>query len=157
MGNICATCKTTQSSRFIKNQDLGLLCLSCYKANERKLNAAKIKEYKRKHYLENKEQILQKNKTYRSENQEDQKEYHAKYRKENADKIAQYKADWYLKNKDEIKKDRAKYYEKHREEILAHKNSRSKVDSAKDILNEASEDQSVISLRGVFSHIKSEE
>lgn len=68
----------------------------------REKNKDKIQQYKKAHYNNNKEAILEKNQQYREEHKEEIQEKTKKYIEENKDRIKAYKETWYQKNKERI-------------------------------------------------------
>ena len=58
------------------------------------IKKVEIKEYKRKHYLKNKEKIREKQKEYRLKNTEKEKLRHKEYRLNNQEKIKEYQKEY---------------------------------------------------------------
>ena len=92
---------------------------------------AEVKEMKKKHYEEhkeeqlaqqkeryeeNKEAILERNKKWRKEHVKEQ-EYHKSYRENNKDKVAETKKKCYENKKEEYLQNKKEYYQNHKEEL----------------------------------------
>lgn len=82
-------------------------------------NKEYIKEYKRQHYQENKEEIDKKHKSWYEDNVEQIKIYNQQYREENIDKINEQKKIYKEEHKEEYKNRDAAYYMKNKEKIHA--------------------------------------
>lgn len=74
------------------------------------------KEYNRKWYLDNREQIIEKNKKYYQENKEKRIEYRKRYYQENKEKQIKYKKRYYEEHKEYYKEYAKRYSGEHKED-----------------------------------------
>jgi hypothetical protein len=82
-------------------------------------NREYIKEYKKQHYEENKEEINKKGQMWYEEHKEEVRIYNKQYREENKEKINEQKKIYKAEHKQEYKERDAKYYAENKEEIKA--------------------------------------
>lgn len=81
-------------------------------------NSEKVREYKRKWYLKNRERILRKQKKFRDENPELVKESHRIFYLKNREKILRRAKEYYQEHKEEISEKAREYHRENREKIL---------------------------------------
>lgn len=79
------------------------------------------KEYSKKYYLKNKEELDKKSKEYNIKNKESISKNKKQYYKENKEKILEKKKIYRLKNKEKIKIQRKKYREENKDKIAKQK------------------------------------
>ena len=84
------------------------------------------KEYRKKHYEQNKDRVLAQNKEYRDQNKDKAKEYRKKYYEQNKDKEKERNKNYYKQNKYNISIQRKERYEANKTKILeqARKNNK---------------------------------
>ncbi len=112
---LCRKCKINKDfSCFSKDSkkldNLNIDCKECVK-EYRAINRDKIKEYNRKHYLDNRDRILKNQRDYNAKTKEKIKEYRAI----NRDKRNAQSREWYAKNKEYAKEYAKEYYYKNKE------------------------------------------
>ena len=83
-------------------------------------------DYKKKWYLENKDELKEKHKDYYLKNKDELKEKYKDYYLKNKEKIVEYKKEHYLKNKEKIDEYKKEWYLKNRDRIIQKSKKHSK-------------------------------
>jgi hypothetical protein len=95
-------------------------------------NSEYNKEYKKQHYIENKDEINKKNEAWYQDNKEKVQEYNKNYREENKETLTERKKIYREEHKEEFKKRDAEYYQQNKEIInkknkIYHEENRDKI------------------------------
>jgi len=117
-------CKTKDELRareqhYIDNND----CINKHKAY---LTEEEKKDYKIKHYQDNKDKVKEQSKKYYDDNKDKVIERHKKYNEDNKDKIQENKKKYYDDNKDKIRQIQKKYNEDNKDKIKNKQKQRAK-------------------------------
>lgn len=126
---ICKSCNIEKKVNCFgivnKSKDgLNSLCKECRNINAKtynKNNNQKIKQIRKKWYIENKKKVSDKMKDYYFKNSDKVKERVLKHKKENPNKIKEINKNYYIKNYEKIKQYNKTYYNNNFEKISQQK------------------------------------